>query len=214
MLKKILVLLLTILVLCFANGAEARARHHHHFRHHARHVRHHHHFGHYRHRHWRHFRAHPARTSDIPMPPRRSLDLVTVPTAMGVPVTIARNFAAKILPFIHALKKRGIHIRRIGCYATSGHVRHSLHYLGEACDFDQRGYGLTVAAMYRLGDLAQKYGLRNGCSFGDCGHIDSGRGRLARNPFYPRGWFARYRATHDLSAAHSSPFNKGIYIRA
>jgi len=29
--------------------------------------------------------------------------------------------------------------------------------------------------MYRVGDLTRKYGLRNGCSFSDCGHIDLGR---------------------------------------
>jgi hypothetical protein len=29
--------------------------------------------------------------------------------------------------------------------------------------------------MYHVGDLAAKWGLRDGCSFGDCGHIDDGK---------------------------------------
>jgi hypothetical protein len=129
---------------------------------------------------------HPA--ASRPHYARAGIPLVTVPTAAGIDITVSPSFAPKIRPFIAALVERGYRPRHIGCFATGGHVQNSLHYSGNACDFDQRGWGLTVAAMYHVGDLAAQFGLRNGCSFGDCGHIDSGRGALPRNPFFPVGW--------------------------
>ena len=104
--------------------------------------------------------------------------LITISTAAGS-VTVAPSFAPKIQAFISDVVARGFR-GRVHCYASGGHVRGSLHYRGEACDFAQRGWGKTVAPMYHVADLAARHGLRDGCTFRDCGHIDSGA-RLARS---------------------------------
>lgn len=103
--------------------------------------------------------------------------MVTIPTAAGT-VTVASSFAPKIKAFIADVVARGFK-GQVHCYASGGHVAGSLHYRGEACDFAQRGWGKTVAPMYHVADLAARHGLRDGCTFRDCGHIDSGA-RLAR----------------------------------
>ena len=100
---------------------------------------------------------------------------ITVPTAAGIDITVAPSFAPKMQGLIADLVARGYHPRRINCFARGGHVAGSLHYRGEACDFDQHGFGLTPRPMHHAGDLTRKWSLRDGCSFGDCGHIDSGR---------------------------------------
>lgn len=105
--------------------------------------------------------------------------LVTVDSAAG-PITVAASFEHKIVPFIADVWARGFR-GRVKCYARGGHVRGSLHYSGNACDFAQTGWGRTRAPMYHVSDLTNKYGLRNGCSFRDCGHIDSGMRLGARN---------------------------------
>lgn len=121
-------------------------------------------------------RRHPA---DNPTP-----GLITVPTAAGIDITVAPDFAPKITAFIADLvATTGYKPRRIHCYASGGHVRGSLHYSGHACDFDQSGWGKTARAMYRVAGLVAKYGLRDGGEFRDWGHIDNGphlHGRLAR----------------------------------
>jgi hypothetical protein len=98
--------------------------------------------------------------------------LVTVQTAAGR-ITIAAGFQHKIVPFIAAVVARGFK-GQVHCFARGGHVRGSLHYSGNACDFAQTGWGRTRAPMYHVADLAREYGLRDGCTFRDCGHIDSG----------------------------------------
>lgn len=104
--------------------------------------------------------------------------LVTVQTAAGIPITVAADFAPKIEGFIRDVVAAGYHPGQIHCYARGGHIRNSLHYSGKACDFDQRGWNLTARAMYSaaVASIAQKWGLRDGCSFHrkDCGHIDAG----------------------------------------
>ncbi|MGD9766597.1 MAG: hypothetical protein AB7U62_03055 [Pseudolabrys sp.] len=100
--------------------------------------------------------------------------LVTIHTAAG-PVTVAPDFAPKISGFIGDVVARGFS-GRVKCFSLSkSHVPGSLHFSGNACDFAQRGWNKTVAVMYRVRDLAAKWGLRDGCSFRDCGHIDSGQ---------------------------------------
>jgi hypothetical protein len=104
--------------------------------------------------------------------------MIKVSTAAGIDVVVAPAFAPKIKGFIAGLVARGYRPRRIHCWAPRGtHVRRSLHYPGKACDFDQRGWNKTARTMYRIGALAAKWGLRDGCSFrrSDCGHIDAGR---------------------------------------
>ena len=100
--------------------------------------------------------------------------LVTVATAAGLDITVAPGFASKIEGFIGDLVARGYHPHQIHCYASGGHVQGSLHYSGHACDFDQRGWGLTAKPMYHVADLVAKWGLRDGGEFRDWGHIDDG----------------------------------------
>jgi hypothetical protein len=100
--------------------------------------------------------------------------LVTVDTKAGIPITVSTQFAPKMRAFVQALVARGYHPRKITCFARHGHVRGSLHYRGEACDFDQGGWGHTASTMYHITLLATQLGLRDGCTFRDCGHIDAG----------------------------------------
>jgi len=66
----------------------------------------------------------------------------------------------------------------VNCFARGGHVRHSLHYTGEACDFAQLGRNVVAPGariMYHAHAILARWGLRDGCSFHDCGHADTGR---------------------------------------
>ncbi len=99
-------------------------------------------------------------------------DVIKVDTAAG-PITVSPSFGQKIKGFIADVVARG-YKGYVHCFAKGGHVRGSRHYSGNACDFAQTGWGKTVAVMYHVRDLAEKYGLRDGCSFKDCGHIDDG----------------------------------------
>lgn len=86
---------------------------------------------------------------------------------------MAPALAPKIQGFISDLVARGYTPSRVTCFSMAkSHVRNSNHFWGGACDFNQRGWGKTDGPMYRVGDLARKWGLRDGCSFRDCGHID------------------------------------------
>lgn len=117
--------------------------------------------------------------------PATARDLVTVHTAAG-PVTVASGFAPKIVGFIEEVVARGFK-GRVNCFSLAkSHVPRSLHKSGNACDFAQRGWNRTVSVMYRVGDLAAKWGLRDGCSFRDCGHIDAGHVDANGNPFRRR----------------------------
>ncbi len=116
------------------------------------------------------------------------LDLVTVQTELG-PITVARSFARKIVPLIAAFKAAGLKAR-VKCFAAKRghHVKRSRHLTGNACDFLPPRPGHRVARRRRrnrmptpafmfTGDAAAliaSAGLRNGCSFRDCGHVDSG----------------------------------------
>lgn len=108
-----------------------------------------------------------------PSPVVQSFDLTKINTKAGA-VTVARDAAAKFEGFIRDVVARGFQ-GPVHCYSATGHVRHSLHHSGRACDFAQRGWGKTVRPMYHVADLAAKWGLRDGCGFRDCGHIDTGR---------------------------------------
>jgi hypothetical protein len=107
--------------------------------------------------------------------------IITVQTAAHIPIMIAASIASRFQGFIEGLISMGYTPRHIGCYARGGHVSGSRHYSGAACDFDQRGWGKTVPIMYTdsVDRLAKRYGLRNGRSFRDAGHIDDGE-RLRR----------------------------------
>ena len=100
--------------------------------------------------------------------------LVTVPTAAGIDITVSKNMAPKMQAFIEDLLEMGYKPKTIHCHARHGHVRGSRHYSGNACDFDQRGWGKTAKMMYHVSVLAKLHGLRDGGSFRDWGHIDDG----------------------------------------
>jgi|SRR5581483_920159 len=110
-----------------------------------------------------------------------NLAIVTVDTAAGIKIRVAADFAEPIKAVIADLVARGIKPKQIHCFASSGHVYGSRHYSGHACDFDfYRGcMGCSAKWTRHVGDIVAAHGLRNGCSFGDCGHIDDGR-QLAR----------------------------------
>jgi hypothetical protein len=58
--------------------------------------------------------------------------------------------------------------------AATGHMPGSLHHTGHACDFAQTRRNRTVSLMYHAGAMIAAHGLRDGCTFGDCGHVDTG----------------------------------------
>lgn len=128
----------------------------------------------FRHRHRRRRLATRHRIKFVPP------GLEKVSTAADINVVVAPRFAPKIRGFIRALVARGYHPHTIRCWAPVGtHVRDSLHHTGQACDFDQSGWGRTVHFMHHVTTLARRFGLRDGCTFShprpDCGHIDAGR---------------------------------------
>lgn len=64
-----------------------------------------------------------------------------------------------------------------------------------ACDIDQTGWNKTAGPMYRAKALAAKWGLRDGCTFRDCGHVDI-TPRMAAGKKEPENLYAataRYR---------------------
>lgn len=110
--------------------------------------------------------------------------LVTVNTAAGA-ITVSPAFAPKITAFISDLVASGYTPKHVKCYARGGHVRGSRHYSGNACDFDQRGFGKTAARMYHVAALAAQHGLRDGGSFRDWGHIDDGKPLMRQRDYTP-----------------------------
>lgn len=102
-----------------------------------------------------------------------------VQSAAG-PICINPEIASAMTGFIADVVARGF-TGRVHCFSLSkSHVRRSLHKTARACDFAQRGWGKTVRVMYHVADLAAKHGLRDGCTFGDCGHVDNGPTVTAR----------------------------------
>lgn len=126
----------------------------------------------------------------------RVAGIVTV-EASGHKITVAAHLATRWQALIADFAAHGYRPRRVGCYATGGHVPNSWHYSGAACDFDQRGWGLTVPFMYRAGEIIRAHGFRDGCSFADCGHVDDGlpgRGsHSARRAARPRHGHGKHR---------------------
>ena len=109
--------------------------------------------------------------------------MVTVQTAYGFNITVHPAYASKFLKFYALLKEHGYkvdpHINK--CFARGGHVPGSNHYIGAACD-NQYGWNKAPTYMYHVGDLIRQAGLYDGCSFGDCGHVEAVRGTHNRPP--------------------------------
>ncbi|HEX8809616.1 MAG TPA: hypothetical protein VF760_11545 [Xanthobacteraceae bacterium] len=116
----------------------------------------------------------------------RAFTLVHVGTRAGV-ITVNADYAWRFREFINALPYTP---RSVHCFAAHGHVRHSLHHIGAACDIDQGRRNSTAAPMYHIAALAHQFGLRDGCSFRDCGHVDIGLHR------YPVTRIAHHKGHH------------------
>jgi hypothetical protein len=114
--------------------------------------------------------------------------VVTVQTAAG-PITVASGIADQMRALIADLVAHGYR-GHVTCLA-SGHMPHSLHHTGEACDFAQLSRNRVAAGagiMYHAHAIIAAHGLRDGCSFHDCGHVDSGRMSFhARAQYIPGG---------------------------
>lgn len=106
--------------------------------------------------------------------------IVTIETAAGS-VRVAGDMADQVVGIASELVEAGFD-GEIACYARSGHIRGSRHYSGHACDFAQRARNKTVALMYVAGEIIERWGLRDGCTFRrpDCGHADDGKPRGRR----------------------------------
>lgn len=158
-------------------------------------------------------------TSDARSRHRHQIDangngLIKVNTAAGISIKVSPAFAPKIQAVISDLVARGIKPKTIHCHATYGHVRGSRHYSGNACDFDfYKGcMGCSEKWTRKVGDIIAAHGLRDGCSFRDCGHIDDGA-QLARRS-YPRGeqqLAARTKRTPRLAATVASDAWRNSY---
>ena len=106
----------------------------------------------------------------------------------GIPITVASHLAWQFQALIADFVAAGYRPRHIGCFARGGHVRHSRHYVGAACDFDQRGWGKTAAFLYtaRAHQIIEAHGFRDGREFRDQGHVDDGATRYVRRSYGSR----------------------------
>lgn len=101
--------------------------------------------------------------------------LVTVPTAAGINITVADDMADAMQGFIADIVAAGVRPSQIHCYnLAASHVPNSLHFSGHACDFDGSANRFAAMNRHRVSAIAHRHGLRDGCDFNDCGHIDAG----------------------------------------
>ncbi len=109
-------------------------------------------------------------------------NMVKVRTVQGLYLEVHPAYAHKFLRLFELLAQKGIKVPReiVGCYSP-GHKPGSNHRIGAACDI-QTGWNKTIPAMYHAGDLIKAAGLYDGCSFGDCGHVEAVRGLYNKAP--------------------------------
>jgi hypothetical protein len=129
-------------------------------------------------RHAKHKRKHRRETAST-MP----WNMVKVKTVQGIYITVHPAYAHKFLRLFEILAENKVNVPKdlVGCYARGHHVRGSNHYIGAACDI-QTGWNRTIPAMYHAGKWIKEAGLYDGCSFGDCGHVESIRGTHNKPP--------------------------------
>lgn len=119
--------------------------------------------------------------------PAHAGNLVKIPTAAGIEITVANDdFARRIAGFIADLVASGARPSQIHCYSWArSHVTHSLHHDGHACDFNGSASRWSPMNNGRVSRLAAKWGLFDGCKLTvsrgkrrvpDCGHIDARKG--------------------------------------
>ena len=124
--------------------------------------------------------------------------VVTIETAAN-PITVASDIAGPMRDLIGDLVAHGFH-GHVTCLA-SGHMPGSLHHSGNACDFAQLSRNRVApgaGVMYHASDIIAAHGLRDGCSFHDCGHVDSGAMLHARAQFIPEVRHVRHYARRYL----------------
>lgn len=140
--------------------------------------------------HWRHYAAKHSKTVHGDFDAIGHAGLVTVQTAAGIPITVAQALAPRFQAMISDFVAAGYRPHAIGCFARGGHVVHSRHYAGAACDFDQTGWGKTAKFMYseRAHEIIVAHGFRDGREFRDQGHVDDG--------FALAGYYHRHYARH------------------
>lgn len=144
----------TALMLILATPALAHHRHH---------YRHHHYSRHYRH----------SDGYGVASAASEGIKLIEEKTEAGV-IKVDQAYAERFKELIADFAAAGYHMTRVHCWAPVGtHVRHSRHYLGQACDFNQTGWGKTDHFMYthEAAAIIEKHGFTNGCRFRDCGHV-------------------------------------------
>lgn len=136
--------------------------------------------------------------------------IITVDSAAG-PITVSKGFAKKIVPLIADLVGAGFR-GRVHCFAAhrGHHVARSAHLSGNACDFLPRAHGArgrnrmpTVAMMFsrHVAAMIAEAGLRNGCAFRDCGHIDNRTGLVLAARGHHRRHIARRHHHRRLASA-------------
>lgn len=112
-------------------------------------------------------------------------NMVRVKTVQGFYLTVHPAYAHKFLKLFALLEENHVKVPKeiVGCFSRGGHVRGSNHYIGAACDI-QTGWNKTIPVLYTAegGKWIRQAGLFNGCSFGDCGHIEAVRGTHNRAP--------------------------------
>lgn len=207
------------LALLVLSPAQAHPRHHHAQRHHYVHVA----AGKPIQKEWYtgpaampHYTAGPfddAHVVGSPQPYRNPVQrvfeggIVTVQTAVGLPITVASGLAGRFQALIADFAAQGYRPRHIGCFARGGHVRNSRHYAGAACDFDQSGWGRTAGFMYHAHAIIVAHGFRDGCDFRDCGHVDDGVSIGARYANHGRRRHYAHHGSRDYFAFGTLPFS-------
>jgi hypothetical protein len=128
-------------------------------------------------------------------PARRVAGVIGVKVADGQIIQVSARYADRFEKFFAALYRREGHLPEIGCFAPRGHMRHSLHHWGGACDVGQTDRNVAPRMMYHVTKLAARFGLTDGCTWRrpDCGHIDVS-GLLHQTRFASRHTRHRYAA--------------------
>lgn len=182
--RPLLIALLSLFVI--ANPAHAR----HHYKHHAHHAAHH-----AQHHHRHAHRAVPGKYLGAEGGKHKLFmcpGCVLRETLAGT-VSVSKENADKFVGVINELVKAG-YKGPVDCASGShSHVPGSKHYSGNACDFDQCGWGCVHDPIMKTKTAAaiiSKWGLTNGCAFSDCGHV--GTDNLGHH----------YTARHHVRYAH------------
>jgi hypothetical protein len=129
-------------------------------------------------RHTRNKRKHHRAVASTPQ-----WNMVKVKTVQGFYLTVHPAYAHKFLRLFEILAENNVKVPKdmVGCYARGHHVRGSNHYIGAACDI-QTGWNRTIPEMYHASKWIKAAGLYDGCSFGDCGHVEAIKGTHNKPP--------------------------------